>query len=95
MNKNFGKMNQKEEKCQLRQHQAMKHKERTTFRRRVQGTIGFLLIVIATLGTGWFSVSALRFENGLKNMDQVGESILIYKSITFSFLEYFQCSSRY
>ena len=39
-------------------------------------TIGFFLIVIATLGIAWFSVSAVRFENGLNHINQVGGRVL-------------------
>ena len=46
-------------------------------------TIGFLLIVIATLGIAWFSVSAVRFEKGLNNINQVEEIRLDQNKLKF------------
>ena len=52
--------------------------------------IGFLFIVMGTLGVAWFSVSVVRFENGLKNINQVKEEEYCYSRTKFWLLEYIQ-----
>ena len=52
-------------------NKSSKSKKKSTFLKGFLSTLGFLLIVIATLGIAWFSVSAVRFENGLNNINQV------------------------
>ena len=52
-------------------NKSSKSKKKKSFLKGFLGTLGFLLIVMATLGVAWFCVSAVKFEDGLNNINQV------------------------
>ena len=52
-------------------NKSSKSKNKKSFPKGFLGTLGFLLIVMATLGVAWFCVGAVKFQSGLNNINQV------------------------
>ena len=52
-------------------NKSSKSKNKKSFPKGFLSTLGFLLIVMATLGVAWFCVSAVKFQSGLNNINQV------------------------